>query len=182
VSAHRLKVRTPDDPLFASVARMVNPPRATAERTLFEPAYASFDIAAGTTVDVSYFYEPPSARPWEKGRTGFDRHLATDELWVVTEGDLLLPLAPCARPDDPEDEPRPEQFLCFAFRAGDLFVVKPNVWHCGPWAAADRAVRFFMMLSGHRKAAAGGNVDHIVKRFPEGVEILPDVDDRGRPR
>lgn len=180
---HRLKVRTPDDPLFASVARMVNPPQGSASERAFVPAYAGFDIGDGSQVDISYFYEPPAPQPWLKPRNNFDRHLRTEELWVVAEGEILLPLGPCRHPDDPEDEPRPEEMSCFAFRQGDLFVLRPNVWHCGPWPLVPNApVRFYMFLSGHRKATSGANVDHITRRFPEGVGILPDVDDQGRAR
>jgi len=61
--------------------------------------------------------------------------------------------------------------------------MRPNVWHTGPWPAqAGQAVRFFMMLSGHRKADSGENVDHIIKEFPDGASIFPDVDEGGQPR
>jgi hypothetical protein len=39
-----------------------------------------------------------------------------------------------------------------------------------------------MMLSGHRKADSGENVDHIIKEFPDGASIFPDVDEGGQPR
>lgn len=57
---HRLRVLSTDDPLFQKVARMVRPPQYAADKTYFEAAYASFDIAQGTEVDLSFYYEPAS--------------------------------------------------------------------------------------------------------------------------
>src|SRR5690348_14970110 len=108
LTIERLKVRSSDDPLFSTVARAVNPPERQADHTLFLPAYAGFNIAEGSNVDISYFYEPPSDQPWSTPKRRFDRHVRTDELWVALEGDMLVALAPCGRPDDPHDTPRPE--------------------------------------------------------------------------
>lgn len=183
LTIERVKVRTSDDPLFSTVARAVNPPARQADRTLFLPAYAGFNIAEGSKVDISYFYEPPSDEPWATPKRTFDRHLRTDELWVAMEGDMWVAMAPCRRPDDPQDTPRPEDMLCFEIKQGDALVVRPNTWHTGPWPAQPgQAVRFFMLLSGHRKADSGDNVDHIMRDFPDGAAILPDVDAEGRPR
>lgn len=180
---HRLKVLPTQHSRFADVARMVNPPRKSDHERSFIPAYAGFDIADGSQVDISYFYEPPADRPWLQPRSNFDRHVRTEELWIVTEGDFLLPLGPCQHPEDLQDEPSPDQMACFEFHAGDLFVLRPNVWHCGPWPLhSNQAVRFYMLLSGHRKATSGENIDHLTRRFPEGVAIVPEVDEDGRPR
>jgi ureidoglycolate hydrolase len=180
---HRIKVLSTDDPLFQTVARMVKPPQFTAEKTYFEAAYASFDIAQGTEVDLSFFYEPPSDNPWADPRRTFDRHLRTEELWVCMEGDFYLPVAVCANPDDPEELPKPEEMICFEVRQGDVFVLKPNVWHTGPWAMQKgQSFSFYMALSGHRKSQDGDLVDHILKDFPNHAGILPDVDETGRPR
>jgi hypothetical protein len=180
---HKLKILPTDHPSFASVARMVNPPVAESDKTLFEPAYAGFNIAEGVDVDISYFYGPPAKAPWTTPRNRFDRHLRTEELWMVTEGDFYLPLMACARPEDGEELPTPAGMMCFKVNQGDMFVLKPNVWHCGPWAASpDCAVRFYMFLSGHRKASGGENVDFIVKNFAGDDAVLPDVDELGRPR
>jgi hypothetical protein len=180
---HRLQVRTTDDPLFETVARLVNPPTEEVDKSVFLPAYAGFNIGTGADVDISYFGATPSDRPWATPRRRFDRHLRTDELWVVTEGDFYVPMAACRRPNDPEDLPRAQDMLCFFVKRGDLFVVRPNVWHAGPWAAQPgMAVRFFMLLSGHRKADSGSNVDHIVRDFEGESAIVPDVDASGQPR
>jgi hypothetical protein len=182
-SVHKLQVRTIDDPLFDTVARLVNPPATAGDKTSFLAAYAGFNIGAGTDVDISYYDAPGTAQPWATPRNRFDRHLRTDELWVCTEGDFYVPMAVCREPDNAEDVPRPEDMVCFLVPRGTLFVVRPNVWHTGPWPAqAGQAVRFFMMLSGHRKADSGENVDHIIKEFPDGASIFPDVDEGGQPR
>src|ERR1700737_5006868 len=123
---HRLKVRATDDPLFDTVARLVNPPAGEPTQTTFLPAYAGFNIGTGADVDISYFGAPPSDRPWDSPRGRFDRHLRTEELWVVAEGDFYVPMAVCRRPDDPQDSPRHEDMLCFFVKEGDLFTVRPN--------------------------------------------------------
>jgi hypothetical protein len=177
---HKLPMRTVDDPAFATVARMVNPPPTEPDKRAFLPAYAGFNIADGSDVDISYYYAPPAPVSDWPARRRFDRHLRTEELWVVTEGDFLLPLAACRNPDDPDDAPRPEDFLCFAIKQGDLFVLRPNVWHCGPWPTREgAAVRFLMMLSGHRKSTeqqAADYVDFIQREFPEDTGILPELE------
>jgi hypothetical protein len=181
--AHKLKIRDVDDPLFDRVARLVNPPAVEADKTAFLPAYAGFNIGAGTDVDISYFAAPAGDQPWATPRNRFDRHLVTDELWVCTNGSFYVPMAPCREPDNPDDVPRPQDMLCFYIPRGTLFVVRPNVWHTGPWPAEPgQPVEFFMLLSGHRKAAtrSGENVDHIVREFADGATIFPDVDERGR--
>lgn len=183
---HRLKVRPTTDALFETVARLVNPPAVSRTETSFLPAYAQFDIADGTEVDLSYFYAPPADPSRPKPRSRFDRHLRTDELWVVAEGDFFLPLSACRYPDDPDDPPRPEDFLCFSIKPGDLFVIQPNVWHCGPWPAKpDTPVRFYMLLSGHRKGGTGERgefVDFYQVDFPGNMVVVPDLDGLGRPR
>lgn len=177
---HRLEIRPITDPLFETVARLVNPPSVNEAETTFLPAYAGFDIADGSEVDISYFYAPPANPSLPDPRRRFDRHLRTEELWVVVEGDFLLPLSACRYPEDPEDPPRPEDFLCFAVNDGDMFVIKPNVWHCGPWPTrAGSPVRFFMFLAGHRKSSdASGVVDFIdfyQREFEEGITIVPAI-------
>ncbi|TBL79074.1 hypothetical protein [Paenibacillus thalictri] len=182
LNIHKLKIRTTDDPLFETVARMAKPPQMTSEKSLFAPAYGSFNIADGTVVDLSYLYEPGSDTPWSKPRNRFDRHLFTEELWMVSEGDFYVPFGLCKNPDDPEDIPQPDEIHCFLIRKGDVFVLKPNVWHCGPWPREKgMAVSFYMALSGHRQSASGGNVDYIMKDFAGDWAILPDLDDSGRP-
>lgn len=178
----RLKVRSTKDPLFATVARMVNPPEADEAKACFLPAYGGFDIAEGTQVDISFLYQPPSERPWLQLKSGFDRHWRTEELWIVTGADFYLPLAPARYADDRDELPHLEDMLCFAIKQGDLFVLKPNVWHTGPWAVKPgQAVQFYMLLSGHRQAVSGGYLDLGVRNFAGAAAVLPDVDDSGRP-
>jgi mannose-6-phosphate isomerase-like protein (cupin superfamily) len=179
----RLEVRSTEEPLFKELARKVNPPDVEESgKTEFIPAYAGFDIGEGSQVDISYFYSPPSDRPWETPKTNFDRHWHTEELWVVVQGDFLLPLAKCREPNNPDEVPRAEDMHLFAVKEGDLFVVRPNVWHTGPWAASPgQPYTFYMMLSGHRKATEDENVDYTVHQFPEDVAILPALDADGQP-
>lgn len=175
---HVLPVRDRSDPLFETVARLLNPPPAPTDKTTFLPAYAGFTLGDGSDVDVSYFYAPPVDASGFQSRRRFDRHLRTEELWIVAEGDFLVPLAPCRVPEDPDDLPRPEDFLCFAIQQGDMFALRPNVWHCGPWPTrAATPVRFFMLLSGHRKQAAESAkfVDFYQREFAGDVALLPEA-------
>jgi hypothetical protein len=183
LNIHKLKIRTTDDPLFATVARMAKPPKMVSETSYFEPAYSSFNIADGTLVDLSYLYEPASDTPWSKTRSRFDRHIQTEELWVVMEGDFYVPFGLCSNPEDPESLPKPEEMMCFLIRKGDVFILKPNVWHTGPWPKEKgMAVSFYMALSGHRQKADGDNVDFFMRDFAGNAAVLPDLDEAGRPR
>lgn len=174
---YRLPILTTDDPLFAKMARMVRPPKIESDQTVFEPAYASFDVADGSVVDLSYFYQPPSDDPWSKVKGMFDRHLRTEELWVVMDGEFYMPLGLCSDPDDPDEMPKLDEMVCFIIKKGDIFVLKPNVWHCGPWSRhKGKPFSFYMALSGHRTDSSGVNVDYIIKKFPEGTGILPDAE------
>jgi mannose-6-phosphate isomerase-like protein (cupin superfamily) len=178
-NTYRLQVRTTADPLFETVARLVNPPATPPDATTFLPAYAGFSLGEGSEVDLSYFYAPPVDASGFQMRRRFDRHLRTEELWIVAEGDFLVPLAPCRAPDDPEDLPRPEDFLCFAIKQGDMFAVRPNVWHSGPWPTTPGTpVRFFMLLSGHRKQAGDGAafVDFYQREFAGDAAVIPEAD------
>jgi mannose-6-phosphate isomerase-like protein (cupin superfamily) len=155
---------------FKSVARLVNPPIEDWSKTVFLPAYSHFEIFSGSTVDISYFYQPPSKTPWQTPRAVFDRHLKTEEMWIVVEGDLLVPLAVAKTDDDPNELPSLEDMRCYEIHEGEAFVLRPNVWHAGPWAKrSGQAVRFFMLLSGHRRIDSQATLDHIVKELEIGV-------------
>ena len=87
-----------------------------------------------------------------------------------------MPMATCRNPDDPEEIPHPEDLLCFHVRAGDMYVLKANVWHNGGWPAPGvEKTRYIMVLSGHRGGEGHqGRVDHIVKSLPDGMQIQPE--------
>jgi hypothetical protein len=173
LQVHKLKVLSTDDPSFSKVARFVEPPPLTPEGKFF-PAYVGFNIGSGADVDISWL-DVAGGLPY-RVITGFDRHLHTEELFIAIDGDFYFPAAPCRQPDDPDDVPSPDDFRCWRINEGDMFVLKPNVWHDGCWPVdPSRMVRFIMILSGHRASAEGGRVDHIVKRFPEGMGIQVDV-------
>ena len=170
---HKLQVLSTDDPSFADVARMVDVPPLTPEGKFF-PAYDGFNVGFGSDVDISWL-DVPAGYPYRVVR-GFDRHLHTEELFIATDGHFYFPASLCKNPDDADEVPGPEEFHCWRIKQGDMFVLKPNVWHDGCWPVdPTQMVRFIMILSGHRASADGSRVDHIVKRFPEGVGILVDA-------
>jgi hypothetical protein len=164
----KLKVLSITDPSFAKVARPVVPPPFTPGK--FFPAYAGFNIGSGSDVDISWL-DVAAGLPY-RVVSGFDRHLHTEELFIAVDGDFYLPAAPCKHPEDADDTPTPDDFCCWRINQGDMFVLKPNVWHDGCWPVdPTKNVRFIMILSGHRAGAGGDRVDHIIKRFPEGMGI-----------
>jgi hypothetical protein len=170
----KLPIRATDSPEFAAVARRINPPeRDPAKPAQFFPAYDGFDIGQGTRVDVSHFYAHGGHEPH---RAGFDRHLESEELWIAVKGDFYVPAAPCGRPGDLEEMPPVEQMQCFLIREGDVFALKPNVWHAGVWPVVpgDR-IEFMMLLSGHRQTGDGRPLDNPIRRVPD-TEIVPDFD------
>ena len=171
VTVHEIPIVSLDDPRYQPIARLVVFPASDRARVgQFFPAYAGFTIP-DNTVDVSFLY---SFR--REPTVGFDRHLRTEEMFVPLEGDVVVPLAACRHPDDPEEQPTPEDFVAARVRQGEALILRANVWHNGGWPVdPERGVRYLDILSGHRAGAGHqGRVDHIVKRFPDGVAILPD--------
>ena len=107
-----------DAPEFAKVARKVSWPQKDPGRpSQFWPAMSGFNVGSGSDVDISYL-ESSRSEP----SNGFDRHLNTEELFVCLEGEYVMPMAPCRRPDDPDDEPRIEDLIAFRVRAGDAYL------------------------------------------------------------
>ena len=161
-----------DAPEFAKVARKVSWPQKDPGRpSQFWPAMSGFNVGSGSDVDISYL-ESSRSEP----SNGFDRHLNTEELFVCLEGEYVMPMAPCRKPDDPDDEPRIEDLIAFRVRAGDAYVLKPNVWHNGGWPTREAGtMRYIMVLSGHRAGEGHqGRVDHIMKTLPEDQQVIPD--------
>ena len=78
---------------------------------------SGFNVGSGSDVDISYL-ESSRSEP----SNGFDRHLNTEELFECLEGEYVMPMAPCRRPDDPDDEPRIEDLIAFRVRAGDAYL------------------------------------------------------------
>jgi len=171
-TVHKIPIRSLDDPAFEKVARRVpTPPRDPGRESQFWPALSGFNVGSGSDVDISYL-ESTTKTP----KSGFDRHLHTEELFVCLEGEFVMPMATCRNPDDPEEIPHPEDLLCFHVRAGDMYVLKANVWHNGGWPAPGvEKTRYIMVLSGHRGGEGHqGRVDHIVKNLPDGMQIQPE--------
>lgn len=165
-----LDVQSITDPSFNKVARYIEPPPFTPGESKFYPAYFGFNIGSGSDVDISWLYVAP--QPYRPKR-GFDRHLYTEEVFIAVEGDFYFPAAPCRNPDDPEDEPRPEDFGLWRINEGDMFALKPNVWHDGCWPVdPEQTVKFIMILSGHRTSEGGEHIDYIRRSFPGEDEFI----------
>jgi mannose-6-phosphate isomerase-like protein (cupin superfamily) len=175
---YQIEVRSTDDPEFAKVARKISLPERDKDSPLqFWPALAGFNVGSESNIDISYLEST------DRAPTGiFDRHLRTEELFVCLDGEYIVPLAPCRNSDDPDELPRPEDLLCFHIKAGDLYVLKANVWHNGGWPApGSEKMRYIMVLSGHRSGEGHqGRVDYIMKELPDGAQILPKVGGTGQ--
>jgi hypothetical protein len=168
---NRIPIVSLDDPTYQHLARRVAFPDSDRARGgQFFPAHAGLTLP-DNNVDVSFLY---SFR--REPTTGFDRHLRTEEMFVLLEGDLVIPLAPCRNPDDPDEVPTPDEFVAALVPQGEAIILRPNVWHNGGWPVdPERGVRYIMVLSGHRAGAGHqGRVDHVVQRFAGGAAITPD--------
>jgi hypothetical protein len=165
-------ILTPDDPSFARIARkVVEPPRDSARPVEFFPAPYIFNIGHGSNVDLSWFY--CDGRMRDRKVNHFDRHLFTEEVWIARKGNFYWMAAPCRQPDDPQDLPHPEDFNAYVIREGDIFIVKPNVWHDGVWPLTPQdEIEIIVVLSGHRKdLGVDAPVDHITQKFPNDAAI-----------
>lgn len=169
---HRAPIVPVDDPRCSRLARHIKfPPSERSQGDRFFPAISGFSIGAGSSVDVSFLYSYT-----RKPSNGFDRHLQTEEMFVPLEGDLCLPLAPCREPDNPNEQPTPEDFVCVIVPHGDVIILSANTWHNGGWPVdGEKGVRYIMVLSGHRAGSGHqGRVDYISTSLPDGVALFPD--------
>lgn len=169
-----IPIKTIDSKEFKEIARFIEHPTLQEnEEDIFYPAWDSFTIGEGLGVDISFLLtkdniELPSCRKT------FDRHLYTEELWVALEGDFYMPAGLCENPEDHEECPKAENLYAFHVHEGDMFVLKPNVWHSGPWCAKpNTVVKFIMLLCGHRSDSKGERVDNILKDLPDGKGVIP---------
>ena len=124
---YRIPIVSLDDSRYRHLARrVVFPPSDRTQRTKCFPALTGFNIGSGSDVDVSFLYsfnrEPLG---------GFNRHLRTEEMFVVLEGAFCIPLAACKEPDNPEEQPTPADFVGVIVRQGEAIILRTNVWHNG---------------------------------------------------
>jgi hypothetical protein len=171
-NVHLIPVVSLGAPKYARLARRIKfPPSDRARGDHFFPAFAGFNVGAGSDVDVSFLY---SFTRTPNG--GFDRHLQTEEMFVPLEGDLCIPLAQCKEPDNPSEKPLPDEFVCAIVPQGEAIILPPNVWHNGGWPVdGQKGVRYIMVLSGHRSGQGHqGHVDYIATQLPDGILLYPD--------
>ena len=164
-----IPVKDTDAPEFAAVARKVNWPEKDADKpSQFWPAMSGFNIGSGTDVDISYL-ESTRTEP----SNGFDRHLNTEELFVCLAGEYVMPMAPCRKPDDPDDEPRIEDLSRSGCRAG--------VRRCLRAEAERVAQRRLADEGGRQHALHHGAVRSPRRRRPPGARRPHHEDAAGRP-
>ena len=160
---------------FRRLARPVILPEPGAGPGLtFTPAFDGFTIGTGRLVDISHLYIPPLPDPLgvELHRPLMDRHLDSEEVWVVLRGDLVMGMAESE--EDPLGIPSVKDFRLFYIRQGETFVLPAARWHGGIWGAAPNTpAEFLMFLSGHRSDQSGRRVDHVMESYPEDVAIVP---------
>ena len=168
-----IPVKDTDAPEFAEVARKVSWPAKDADQAV---AVLAGDEWVQHRIRHRRRHLLPGVEPLAEPSDGFDRHLNTEELFVCLEGEYVMPMAPCRKPDDPNDEPLIEDLIAFRVRAGDAYVLKPNVWHNGGWPTKEAgSMRYIMVLSGHRAGEGHqGRVDHIMKKLPDDQQVIPE--------
>lgn len=170
-----LPVFSTASPEFASLARVVDLPRDDlAPDLVFSPALGVFHIGAGQVVDVSHLYIPTSQDPLgtPRHRPLMDRHLHSEEVWVVTRGDLVMGMAEASR--GPGCVPSVNDLRLFLLRQGEVIVLPAGRWHGGIWGAnPGHPSEFLMFLSGHRADEEGALVDHVMQSYPEDVSVVP---------
>jgi hypothetical protein len=170
-----LPVHATDSDEFRRLARFVAVPTTPdADDLTFTPAFGRFEIGHGPVVDISHLLIPASPDPLgvERHRPLMDRHLDSEEVWLVTRGELVMGMA---QSDGGGDEiPSVHDLRLFHLRQGDMIVLPCGRWHGGIWGArANEPAEFLMFLSGHRAADDGGLVDHIMESYPEDVAVRP---------
>jgi hypothetical protein len=160
---------------FRQLVQVATIPDAGDTKDLFfSPAFGRFEIGNGPVVDISHLHIPASPDPLGEARHRplMDRHLDSEEVWVITKGELVMGMA--AVPDGAAKIPSVHDLRLFHVRQGDIFVLPRGRWHGGIWGAVpNEDAGFLMMLSGHRSDDAGELVDHIMESYPEDVAIHP---------
>jgi hypothetical protein len=164
---------------FRQLARLIELPRAAddADDLVFTPAFGRLEIGNGSIVDISHLHIPPLPDPLAEARHRplIDRHLDSEEVWLVTRGELVMGMAESAEAGD--TVPSVHEFRLFHVREGEMFVLPRGRWHGGIWGARpNEPAEFLMFLSGHRAGDDGELVDHIMESYPEDVSVRPSAE------
>jgi hypothetical protein len=164
-----------DSPEFAALARpVVIPSIADAGEIVFSPAFGRLDIG-GSTLDLSHLVIPASPDPLGevRHRPVVERHVRSDEIWLITRGAVVLGLG--ESPAGPDTVPSVHDLRLFHARVGDMFILPAGRWHGGIWGAlAGVPTEFLMFVNGHRPGPDGAPVDHHMTTYPEDVAVVPD--------
>ena len=74
----------------------------------------------------------------KKKRRGYidllERHLASEEVTVPLDGDMVIAVAPGKDVNDPDEVPDPKEIEVFLVRQKQTFTMYPGVWHGAPFA------------------------------------------------
>lgn len=74
-----------------------------------------------------------------------ERHIATPELLVVVEGDVVFPVAPANHPDNAPDAAGVE---LFRLGRGEAVIMSPGVWHGLPFPLGPSATLLVVFKEG----------------------------------
>jgi hypothetical protein len=172
-----LPVHDTDSDEFRRLARFVATPRTPdADDLTFTPAFGRFEIGGGNVVDISHLLIPASPDPLGEARHRpvIDRHLDSEEVWLVTRGELVMGMG--ESPAGADSVPSVHDLRLFLLREGDMIVLPRGRWHGGIWGARPHEpAEFLMFLSGHRADDDGGLVDHIMESYAEDVAVRPEA-------
>jgi hypothetical protein len=161
---------------FRALARRIDIPSVTgAEDLTFTPAFGGFRIGQTRDVDISHLHIPASENPLAipRHRPLMDIHHDSEEVWVVTRGELVMGMAESSR--GAGTIPSVNDLQCFYLREGDAIVLPAGRWHGGIWGVNPGEVsEFLMFLSGHRSSETGQLVDHVMESYAEDAAVVPD--------
>lgn len=176
IETRKLSVLDTASAEFERMARTIElPGDENGREQVFRPAFASFTIGGGPTVDISHLHVPADPNPLSQPKVHpvLDRHDSSEELWMVQRGDLVVAMAEGL--GDPPKAPNVQDLLLFHVQEGEIFVLRTGVWHGAVWAARPNVpVNFLMILSGHRQDTGGNLVDHTKMSYSEDAAIAPD--------
>ena len=118
---------------FKPFGQLVETPKSDPMlKTGWVPAAGTYQIDGETAVSI-----------WSRIRHNeplvkMERHLKTPEIYVAVEGDFIFPVTKPLPLDDPDLQPSVEDVVGLRVKEGQTLIMKPGMWHWGPWPVSER--------------------------------------------
>ena len=106
------------------------------------PTAGAYQIDGETSVNI-----------WSRSRHNnpllkMERHLKTTEIYIAIEGDFIFPVTRPMRLDVPNLQPSVEDVIGFHVKEGQTLIMKPGMWHWGPWPISQRCTIILLFKKG----------------------------------